>query len=92
MMVRHASKRQAQLYLNNSRAVCAGNLAEIHRTQICGNVRVLRLIERVLHVRLEFERPPFADVEVLSYRKIQIAVPGRSQGRTAFMPPPGSSA
>ena len=47
------------------RAVRAGNLPEIHGTQVRRNIRVLRLVERVLHVRFELERLAFRDGEVL---------------------------
>jgi hypothetical protein len=65
--------------LNEARAVRSGDLPEIHRSQVRRNIRVLRLVERVLHVRFELERLAFCDREVLPNRNVQIAVSGGSQ-------------
>src|SRR5688572_4956271 len=75
------SERQSQLNLNHAGGGRASDLTKINVRQVACNAVVLRVIECVQHVALQFERRALGKSEVLSHRYVKVPYPGGSHRR-----------
>ena len=86
------SEGQSQLQLNGAGRTRSCNLAKIDIGQVRGNVRVLRVIQQVLHVRPEFEILLLCQRKILRQRDVHVVHSGTSKSGGVRVSPPNGSA
>ena len=69
-----------------------GRLTKRNSAQVCSEVGVCCVIERVQHVSLHLELLAFSQTEALSERKVEVPRTGRTHGRGIDVAPPDRSA